>query len=128
MNQEKEPSTNLGIKVSSWVLASSASVVMLNGASLFIFYIPKYESIYKDLGIGLPTATEIMIYLGRMQGGYILLAFGVIWILKEFKFNGSGSMLIINGFVTAFSVIVLMIFIQAATYPLFKIIESISSN
>ncbi len=75
------------LQVASILCTIVSCLLMLYVAYLFIFVVPKFEQIFRDLNIKLPASTVFCLDLVNWGFGYAILALMIGIVIKEFMIS-----------------------------------------
>jgi hypothetical protein len=105
-----------------------ATVGILYGAYVFIIVVPRYEMIFKDLGMAIPVVTVLCIQSSRYGLGYGLLAVIPFLMLKELLIGNENVRLTLSFAALALVLMVIGCAQIAMTAPLITIIQSLGHD
>jgi type IV pilus assembly protein PilC len=78
MNLEKSNSLNKKIKGALIYPGVILSAMVVIGVLMFAFVVPTLAKTFKELGVALPLATRILIFMGNFFSNHLLLTFAII--------------------------------------------------
>lgn len=111
MAHDTESGSPRTVNVASWLMTLVTAAILLIISGGFFIVIPRFEMIYRELGIALPGLTEGIISVQRSWVWTALIPIAITNVIKEFRWNGYRNIAIWNliGLIITFILILAMV-------------------
>ena len=113
--------------VASGICTCLSTIGLWYSAYVFLMIIPKFEIIFKDLGIRLPESTSLFIALSHCSFGYVLVLAGILMIAKELIMSEK-TRLVLSLVGILFTLLLVVLIQSAMLQPLVEIVRQLDTK